>query len=69
MLVLFYRSVKGTRVRIEGSGEGDWLERETCRCVENGKVRGRIGEEGVHSGSGRKAARRLRASGVVNQNL
>jgi len=54
---------------MEGSGEGDWLGRETCHGMGVGNVRGRMGEGGVPSGGDRKAARRLRASSIVNQKL
>lgn len=38
-------------------------------CVGRGKGKGRMGEGGVPSGSYRKAARRLRASAIVNDKV
>lgn len=39
-------------------------------CVGRRKAKGRMGEGGVHSGSGRKVARKnARASGIVNEKL
>jgi len=54
---------------MERSGEWDWLGRATCRGLGEGNVKGRMGEGGVPSGGDRKAARRLRASTIVNQKL